>query len=533
MALSEAALVEAIISAGLLDEDQVAALRRKAKIDRVKLRDAIMRNQRFPLSAFYQAYAETNQLAFIQPGKIEPDLSLVTKLPASLITRRQVLPVKLKGEIFLATADPNDQVGLESVNKALNQDYLAAVSEPDALEAAINDALGQEKAGDGKIDSVALFDEVMQEAYLQRASDIHIEPLENYTRVRFRVDGHLQAYKRRMTEEETLVLVNRIKVLGGMDIAETREPQDGGMAYKILDWNMGGIDLRVATIPVSWGERVTMRILGAGDDGIPLDKLGMPDEILAEFREALNHPHGMILVTGPTGSGKSTTLYGALREKNSGDENIMTAEDPVEQEIPGVSQVKCGSKVTFAAALRSFLRHDPDIILVGEIRDLETADTGMKAAMTGHLVLSTLHTNDALSAVTRLVDIGVDRFMVSDTLVGIMAQRLVRRLCPSCRKPIAVSDEQAKVLDVPVGTEIFEPNGCAACIGKGYAGRVGLYEALWVNEDLADAISSAKQKDELRAAATAIRPLWDDARAKVLNGGTSYEEVKNFRHGAT
>ena len=532
MALSEAALVEAIVSAGLVDDDQLAVVRRQAKIDRVKLSDAIMRNQRFPSSAFYQAYAETNNVPFIQPGKIEPDLSLIAKLPASLVLRRQVMPVKLKGETFLATTDPNDQMGLESVNKALNGGYLPALAEPDSLEAAISDAFGQEKTGDGKIDSVALFDEVMQEAYLQRASDIHIEPLEYYTRVRFRVDGHLQAYKRRMSEEETLVLVNRIKVLGGMDIAETRAPQDGGMSYKIIDWNMSGIDLRVATIPVSWGERITMRILGAGDDGIPLDKLGMPDEILAEFREALNHPHGMILVTGPTGSGKSTTLYGALREKNTGDENIMTAEDPVEQEIPGVSQIKCGSKVSFAAALRSFLRHDPDIILVGEIRDLETADTGMKAAMTGHLVLSTLHTNDALSAVTRLVDIGVDRFMVSDTLVGIMAQRLVRRLCASCRTPIAVNEEQAKVLDVPMGTEIFAPNGCAACIGKGYAGRVGLYEALWVNEDLSDAISSAKQKDELRAAATALRPLWDDARAKVLNGGTSYDEVKNFRHGS-
>ena len=528
MALSEAALVEAVIGAGLLDEEQITNIRRKAKADRVKLVDAIMRDQRFPMSAFYQAYAETNELPFIQPGKIQANYDVVAKLPASLVTRRQVLPILHEGTTFLVTADPNDSVGIESVSRALNDDFPVAVAEPDSLEAAIDEAMGAEKVGGDKIDSVALFDEVMQEAFLQRASDIHIEPMEGFTRVRFRVDGHMQSYKRRMSDDELSVLVNRIKVLAGMDIAETRLPQDGGMSYKILDWGMPGIDLRVASIPVSWGERITMRILGAGEDGIPLDKLGMPANILADFREALNHPHGMILVTGPTGSGKSTTLYGALREKNSGEENIMTAEDPVEQEIAGISQVKCGSKVTFAAALRSFLRHDPDIILVGEIRDLETADTGMKAAMTGHLVLSTLHTNDALSAVTRLVDIGVDRFMVSDTLLGIMAQRLVRRLCSSCRNPVTVNEKQAELLDVDMGTTIYEPNGCAACIGKGFAGRIGLYEALWVNEDLADAIAAAKQKDELRKAATALSPLWDDARAKVLSGDTSYGEVKNF-----
>ncbi|MCG8426286.1 MAG: GspE/PulE family protein, partial [Chromatiales bacterium] len=383
----------------------------------------------------------------------------------------------------------------------------------------------------GESDSIQLFDEIMKEAYLRRASDIHFEPFDGEMRIRLRVDGHMQEYNRPLTTAEGEALMTRMKVLSGLDIAEQRMAQDGGMSYRIEHWDIPPTDIRVATVPTRWGERATLRLLGQETGALSLEKLGMPKEILSGFRKAINRPYGMILVTGPTGSGKSTTLYGALRELDSDDQNILTVEDPVEQVMPGISQIQVTGKVTFAQALRSFLRHDPDVILVGEIRDMETAETGLKAAMTGHLVLSTLHTNDAGGAVTRLADIGAERYLIGSTLVGVLAQRLIRRICPHCRESHSASEEERHLLGVtneqPV--TIYEPNGCPLCLGSGFVGRIGLFEALWIDEALGVAISEGASEDQIRQQANGLKSLWQDGLEKVLNGDTCLSEILHLR----
>ncbi|MEM7194802.1 MAG: ATPase, T2SS/T4P/T4SS family [Pseudomonadota bacterium] len=530
MAISENELISAVVHAGLIDSEKLTEVRRISKRDRIRIMDAIMRTQRFPNSAFYQAYAEMHNIPFVQPGQLHPDWDVLGRMPMSLAQRRKVLPVKmLDGVTRLALADPSDRASQDAISRATNLDLPVAVAEPESLESAIVHAAGGTQTANDEFDSVALLDDIMKEAYLSRSSDIHIEPEREDTRVRLRVDGQLKEYRRRLNRDESASLLNRVKVLAGMDIAEQRAPQDGGFSYAVQDWNMDPTDFRVAVTPTRWGERATMRIMGQSTDAIELAKVGMPAKMLEEFRQTLTHPHGMLLVTGPTGSGKSTTLYGALRELNSGVENILTAEDPIEQEIEGISQISCSGKINFASALRSFLRQDPDIILVGEIRDYETADIAFKAAMTGHLVLSTLHTNNALSAVTRLVDLGCERFLVADSLIGVVAQRLVRRLCQQCRKDDQPSDEETELLELELGEKVYRPVGCAACLGQGYTGRVGLFESLWINPELAIAISQGMTFNQLRESATQYQPLWQDAREKVLNGTTSVDEVQPMK----
>ena len=531
MAIKERDLISAIVQAGLISQDKLTDVRRAAKRDREKIIDAIMRVQRFPKSAYYQAYAEIHNIPFVQPGQIKADWNMLDKMSLSLMQRRKALPILLaNGNTHLALSDPADTATQEAIYRATHMHLPIAVAEPESLDAAIANIIGTTANSADEVDSIALLDDMMKEAYLRRSSDIHIEPEKENTRVRLRVDGQLIEYRRRLNVNETASLLNRIKVLAGMDISEQRAPQDGGFSYSVQDWNMDETDFRVAVIPTRWGERATLRILGQNSQAIALNELGMPDEILSEFRDALSHPHGMILVTGPTGSGKSTTLYAALREISTGSENILTVEDPIEQELPGITQVACGGKINFASALRSFLRLDPDIVLVGEIRDHETADISFKAAMTGHIVLSTLHTNNAMSAVSRLVDIGCERFLVADSLIGVVAQRLVRRLCQNCKQEITVTDKQAKILSIAKDSIIYQAPGCAVCLGHGYKGRIGLFETLWINRELAQAISQGKSLENLYNVANRFRPLWSDAKQKVLSGQTSFDEVQSFSH---
>jgi type IV pilus assembly protein PilB len=363
--------------------------------------------------------------------------------------------------------------------------------------------------------------------YLRRASDIHFEPSAFGMRVRLRVDGHLQEYGRTLGGAESEALMTRLKVLSSLDIAEQRMAQDGGLSYQVAGWEIPPTDIRVATVPTKFGERATLRLLGQETGRLSLEKLGMPEGILSGFRQAIDRPHGMILVTGPTGSGKSTTLYAALRELDADDLNILTVEDPVEQIMDGITQVQVTNKVSFGQALRSFLRHDPDVILVGEIRDMETAETALKASMTGHLVLSTLHTNDAVGAVSRLVDIGAERYLIGSTLIGVLAQRLVRRLCPHCRQSRSSTEEERKQLGMEGKTDLqlFDPQGCPHCLGSGFLGRVGLFEALWLDPELSVSIAAGASEDEIRRQAKGLKTLWQDGCEKVLNGDTALTEV--------
>lgn len=537
MAVSEATLLNAGVQAGLLEAGDLPELKLTARRERIRLLEAVTRAGRFPESALYQALADLRGMPFLLPHDLVPEESLVERLPRLSNGRRAMLPVRRKGELYLALSDPDDQVSLDSARRALGEELSPALAAPEALAAvlrryAIGTAalLGGASASDQEENATAILDQVMKDAYLRRASDIHFEPMRDAMRVRLRVDGHLQEFPRPFTPGEAESVVTRIKVLAALDITEQRAAQDGGMEYTLIGWDVPPIDIRVATMPSRFGERATMRLLGqGGGDGLSLTGLGMGDHLLGAFRESITRPYGMVLVTGPTGSGKSTTLYAALREIDAGDKNILTVEDPVEQTVEGITQVQVSNKLGFANTLRAFLRHDPDVILVGEIRDLDTADTAVKAAMTGHLVLSTLHTNDAPGAVTRLSDIGVPPYLSAATLAGVIAQRLVRRLCPHCSEPRAATAEEIQELGLEAGQELRRRRGCPVCLGTGYHGRVGLFEALWIDDTTARAIAGGANEDDLRQAQRGYTTLWEDACAKVREGATDFDEIRYFR----
>ncbi|MBN2865077.1 MAG: type II secretion system ATPase GspE [Thiotrichales bacterium] len=370
---------------------------------------------------------------------------------------------------------------------------------------------------------IKLLNAILAEAIRANASDVHIEPFENQLRIRFRVDGRLNTV---LTPKSGIgsMLISRIKVMARLDIAEKRLPQDGRIALKL-----GGraVDLRVSTIPSSFGERVVMRLLDKSAGRLNLQQLGLDDKTLADIQKVLDKPYGIFLVTGPTGSGKTTTLYAGLSRLNDTQRNIMTVEDPVEYHIDGISQTQVNSKanMTFAKGLRAILRQDPDIVMIGEIRDFETAEIAVQASLTGHLVLSTLHTNTAVGAITRLRDMGIEPFLLSSSLVGVLAQRLVRSLCPHCKEPHQADEVECAALGIEQAT-IYKPVGCEQCQHTGYQGRMGLYEMVVVDDAVRQMIHSNASEPEIERHVHAdTQSLKQSGLAKVLSGATSLEEV--------
>ncbi|MEW5057139.1 MAG: GspE/PulE family protein [Cycloclasticus sp.] len=531
--LNPTVLLNAAIESGLIDAESLAELTVSARRNRTDLLDVVMHKQRFPLSALYQSLANVRGLTYVSGEDLVPDAKLLQRMPISLVKRKALLPLgDDAGEIVLATPDPDDRTALDSVRRLFGKPLRLVIAEPDAIAEAARAALGRRYAGNDEADKTEFepaheLDEIFKQAWLQRASDIHIEPHSEKTVVRLRVDGELQKYRTEFEPDQGASILSRAKVLANLDIAEQREAQDGGISYQLPPPAEHEIDVRVATIPTRWGERMTMRLLGQETQDLTLESIGMPPATLGHFREAIARPYGLILLTGPTGSGKTTTLYGALREINKPGSNIMTVEDPVEYLVDGISQIQVTGKISFAGALRSFLRHDPDIMMVGEIRDAETADVALKAAMTGHLVFSTLHTNDAASAVTRLVDIGAERFLLAASLIGVIAQRLVRRLCVHCKTERTVTEqEQSWLADIEADFMVYEPKGCPACVGSGYRGRIGLYESLWIDPVVADLIGKGASEKEISRAAKDLTTLWEDGCDKVKAGLTSFDEVR-------
>ena len=380
--------------------------------------------------------------------------------------------------------------------------------------------------------AIRLINGIIAEAVRQGVSDIHIEPYETGLVVRMRIDGVLRETLK-MPPHVAPVIVSRIKVMARLDIAERRVPQDGRIGL-----TLGGklLDVRVSTLPSRAGERVVLRILDKDNAGISMDALGMTAETDALLRQALAEPNGIILVTGPTGSGKTTTLYAGLRQLNDGSRNILTVEDPVEYAVDGVGQTQVNPKVglTFAAGLRAILRQDPDVVMVGEIRDRETAEIAVQASLTGHLVLSTVHTNDAPGAITRMRDMKVEPFLLASTLRAIVAQRLVRRLCPECRRAEPASQSVSALLGVAPGTIIYEPGGCDACNHTGFKGRVGVFEALRIDDTIRRLINENADEAEIaRHAFTKSHSLTAAARTLVKDGVTTPEEaVRISRRGS-
>ncbi len=469
--------------------------------------------------------------------QVRIDPAWLLRLPAALALRRLILPLcVLEERLVVAMADPTDKASLEAVVRSCKLEVTPLQADPAPLRRHLLRILGDGRgagAPAGGVDAVALADDIMRAALLRQASDIHFDPGREGLLVRLRVDGVLEEFMR-LPREVQPALSSRIKVLGGLDIAERRSPQDGGFT-----WRSGAgtgssdiCDVRVATLPVRFGEKLTLRLLESGRDRLTIESLGLSESDLARFNKVLAQPHGLVLLTGPTGSGKTTTLYAAIRRLLAlADLNILTVEDPVEYEIGGVSQVEVDSsdKVSFTKALRSLLRHDPDVVMIGEIRDSESLDTAIKASLTGHLVLSTLHTNDAVSAVTRLSDMGLADHMIAATLRLSVAQRLVRRLCPECRSEVAITAAEAGALDRPEleGRSAWRGRGCLRCAGRGVSGRVGVFEMMMPDAQIASLIAAGVPASELVAAlrAQGVESLADDAIAKVLSGTTSISEV--------
>jgi type IV pilus assembly protein PilB len=494
----------------------------------------------------------------LSPNEIEE--AVFALVPPQLVQKHQLVPVKLVGStLTVAMADPTDLVAINEIKFITGYGVRVALSSLSAIKKTLDRRFGGisydevlKKFGDGEMEViqeaddinlqelqqatmeapvVTLVNAILTDAAKRRASDIHIEPYEKVFRVRFRIDGVLQEI---MTPPLRLKnpLVSRLKVMAGLDIAERRLTQDGRIKLKM--GVAGELDVRVSILPTLFGEKVVMRLLDKSNLQLNTAKLGFDPQMLNDFQEAIHKPYGMILITGPTGSGKSTTLYSALSELNKPDVNISTAEDPVEYNLVGINQVQVREQIglTFAACLRSFLRQDPDIIMVGEIRDLETAQIAVKAALTGHLVLSTVHTNDAPSTVDRLVNMGVEPFLLISSINLIAAQRLVRRICDTCKEPVEVSADALILLgldpaEVGNGFPTFHGRGCSNCNGTGYRGRLAIYELMVMHEALKEMVLRDASAIELKREAVKLgmSTLRMSALQKVRLGLTTIEET--------
>jgi len=481
------------------------------------------------------------------------DKSLTKKVPYSFVKKYLILPLKEDELKFcIATADPFNLDCIEELRIIVGKDIETVYVARQAILAAMHEFYSQDEEaphmanlkGSGEeefqeagieiydlLDSseelppaVRLINFSIAEAFQQGASDIHFEPQENGLLIRYRIDGALQE-RLSPPQEVQSQLLTRLKVMAKLDIAERRLPQDGRIKMRF-----GGktIDFRVSTIPTVTGERITLRILDKGNVVLGLDKIGMPQDIIAQFRNMIDFPEGIILVTGPTGSGKTTTLYSACSELKSSDTNIMTIEDPVEYRLKGVAQIGVHPKIglSFAAGLRHILRQDPDIIMVGEIRDKETAEIAIHAALTGHLVLSTLHTNDAPSAVVRLVDMGIEPYLISSCVIGVLAQRLVRKICPSCIESYDASLQEAQLLNLP-SQKLYRGKGCSDCHGSGWKGRHGIYELMPMSGPIRKQILLSPESSQLAhlAQERGMRTLRDHGKTLVAEGITTLGEV--------
>jgi type IV pilus assembly protein PilB len=508
---------------------------------------------------FLDALSARSGMKTVNLDKTQIDKEALKLIPSSSARLYNVLPIKFENQIlWVALADPFNINILEDLRFLCGYPIQGVIASEDKIREKISQVYPQEGESIGQVIDeikdnlseikpkargldevdlkqlsnqapvIRLLDLVLLEAIRSKASDVHLEPFENELSIRYRIDGVVHEVAQ-PPKNLSLALTSRIKVLANLDVAESRLPQDGRIMTKISGKD---VDLRVSTLPTIFGESVVLRILDRSLLNLSLDQIGLSQALKSDIRRLIKRPNGIILVTGPTGSGKTTTLYSCLREINRIEYKIITTEDPVEYDIPGIIQVSIRPKIdlTFARALRHILRQDPDIIMVGEIRDLETAEIAIHASLTGHLVFSTLHTNDAPSAVARLVDMGVEPYLVSSTLAAVLAQRLVRVICPSCKQPYKATEAELSDLGIEYkGQEItfFRGQGCNECKGTGFKGRTGIFELLLVDEAFRELIIARESSSVLKAKArqTGMKTLKEDGIEKILSGVTTVEEV--------
>ncbi len=556
-------LGQVLVDLGFIDEAQLDSIEEEARTTDQSIEDVVRSRVLVDEDQLLQAKAELHGLALVNLDEVKAEPAALKVVPQNMAEIGKMIPLKYENDtLTVVMSDPNNLETIDNLKNMLGiQNVVVALASPSKIEAALKRIYSnvKEESIDDIIKSfgedddmftgrretsidIASVEEMANAAPVRKlvnmillmgikdqASDIHFEPFEDEYKVRMRCDGVLYDLVPPPRHLATAIS-SRVKVMANLDIAERRLPQDGR-----IELNIGGstVDMRVSVLPTMFGESVVIRVLDKGRVGLDLDKIGMPADILAQFREVIRKPNGITLVTGPTGAGKTTTLYSALAELNVITDKIITTEDPVEYEIDGIVQCPINSEIdfTFASALRAILRQDPDKILVGEIRDLETAQIAIQAALTGHMVFSTLHTNDAPSTITRLRDMGVEPFLITATVEGIMAQRLVRRICTNCKQPYDPSRDQLMELNMKPadlkGRKFFFGEGCDKCNNMGYKGRVGLYEFLVVNDDIRDLISKGASTDQFRSylRSHGVRSLRDSGIEALYAGLSTVEEV--------
>ncbi len=553
-----------LLDRGLLSLPELESVRQKAtgkRIDQVAVEQGLLTEEQA-----LRALGEELGMRFVELADFPVDRDLLTKFPTTAIFRHSLLPLRrVNGRVEVATSDPFDLEALDELSSlsglrlepvlARHDDLLRLIKEQLGVGGDTINELVAQRGGDevdadylaeaARADSelaemaqaasvIRLVNELLLEALAQQASDVHVEPSERGLTIRYRIDGLLrvQAVPPEI-HSFYRAIVTRLKIMARLNIAEKRLPQDGRIELRVAGRE---IDVRMSIIPMLYGEGVVLRILDKGRMVFNLANVGMPEVIKAPFYELISMPHGIVLVTGPTGSGKSTTLYSALNEIKDPTLKIITVEDPVEYHMDGISQIHVHSKIglTFAAALRSILRHDPDVILIGEIRDYETAESAIQASLTGHLVFSTLHTNDSASAFTRLVDMGVEPFLCASTVEGVLAQRLVRRLCSKCKVPFRPTDDDVpRDFPRPLPEQLFKPTGCRDCRDTGYSGRIGIFELLRTSDAVRQLCIERASSTQIRHVALkeSLITLRQCGYVRVLEGVTSVDEVARITKG--
>ncbi|MGD1075329.1 MAG: type II secretion system ATPase GspE [Thermodesulfovibrionales bacterium] len=500
---------------------------------------------------------DQQRIQHLQPDDLPKVPFVLNGISSRFIREHLVVPLELKNDTLkVVMANPEDRSAIDALKVATSADITVCTADSKALDEYISKFYGQESQNINRLIEdigerdvefirdeeedvdhlkdlaseapiIKLVNLLISRAVEGRASDIHIEPFEDELKVRYRIDGVLHEVES-VPKKLQAAIVSRVKIMAKLNIAERRLPQDGRIRLKVGE---SEIDLRVSTIPVLHGESVVMRILLKEGIVIDLNLLGFHPKTLASFNEVILKPNGIMLVTGPTGSGKTTTLYGALDKINSPDKKIITVEDPIEYQLKGVNQIQVKPQIglTFASTLRHIVRQDPDVIMIGEVRDLETAEIAIQSALTGHLVFSTLHTNDAPSAITRLLDMGVENFLLSSTVRGILAQRLVRSICPACKEVdrSVANEEELSALGLRSGIDLYRGKGCEQCASTGFFGRVGIFELLVVEEDIRTLILKNADASQLRESArrNGMRTLFEDGAEKIREGVTTLSEL--------
>ena len=553
-------IIDILIKKGIISKDQLDKATEESKARGLSLDKILIKQGLVKEDDMAGILSDHIGIPFMDLSDYLVDSSVIKLVPESIAVKYKLIPLfKIADTITVAMANPQDINAIDQVRLKSHCEVEPVI----ATETAIKNAIDQYYGVAGGVDEVIkqlddakkgkttqsssakdlaklaedapvikLVNMIMLQAVKDKASDIHIEPDEKILRIRYRVDGILQEGPKPPKDLEAAI-ISRVKVLSGMDIAERRKPQDGRIMLKLQGRD---IDMRVSSFPTVHGENIVIRILDKSSVLLGLAELGMNTKMLKTFDELIRRPFGIILVTGPTGSGKTTTLYACLSTINTSEKNIITIEDPVEYQIEMIRQTQVNPKagLTFASGLRSILRQDPDIIMVGEIRDSETAEIATQAALTGHLVFSTLHTNNAAGAITRLIDMGIEPFLISSSVIGVLAQRLVRVVCEKCKEKITPTDAMLKELKLArkENISIYKVKGCTKCKNTGYMGRAGIYELITINDDIKKLIIAKASADEIKQKAieTGMSSLYEDGMEKATAGVTSVEEVLRVAH---